>query len=102
MKFNWNASGWKRLFFKISPFPRPLIGEIYHHLQMLRLRLRSRFNPIARWRQNRYRGQTGLRLNIGCGTVPLDGWVNIDGWYSDGVDLQIDCRYHLPFDGGSV
>jgi predicted SAM-dependent methyltransferase len=79
-----------------------MLGELWHHVHMFRLRLRSRLNPWVRWRQNRFRGQTGLRVNVGCGTTPLEGWVNIDGWYAQGVDLRIDCRHHLPFDDQSV
>jgi predicted SAM-dependent methyltransferase len=44
--------------------------------------------------------QRPLRLHLGCGTVRLDGWINID---IDGEpDLALDLRYGLPFPDGSV
>lgn len=41
-----------------------------------------------------------LRLHLGCGTVRLPGWVNID--MDGGPDLQLDLRFGLPFPDGSV
>lgn len=42
-----------------------------------------------------------LKLHLGCGSVYLDGWVNID-LDSDVADIQHDLRNPLPFDDGSV
>jgi predicted SAM-dependent methyltransferase len=44
--------------------------------------------------------QKPLRLHLGCGTVRLTGWVNID--ISGTPDLLLDLRYGLPFPDGSV
>lgn len=41
-----------------------------------------------------------LRLHLGCGTVRLPGWVNID--IDGGPDLQLDLRFGLPFPDASV
>jgi predicted SAM-dependent methyltransferase len=41
-----------------------------------------------------------LRLHLGCGTVRLPGWVNID--VDDGPDLQLDLRFGLPFPDACV
>lgn len=48
----------------------------------------------------RYEGQTGLKLNVGCGPNPKRGWVNID--LNDTADLRLDLREPLPFGDGSV
>jgi predicted SAM-dependent methyltransferase len=48
-----------------------------------------------------FRGQTHLKLNIGCGANVAKGWVNLD---LDGPPevFRWDCRRGLPFDDGSV
>lgn len=43
----------------------------------------------------------GPRLNIGCGHVALDGYVNVDGRELPGVDIVADVT-GLPFDPGTV
>lgn len=43
----------------------------------------------------------GLKLNLGCGHVPLDGYVNIDQRDLPGVDVVADAG-DLPFEPGSV
>jgi hypothetical protein len=45
--------------------------------------------------------QNGARLNIGCGHVPLDGFVNIDGRDLPGVSIVAEVG-HLPFEKGAV
>lgn len=46
----------------------------------------------------------GLRLNLGCGRSPLDGWVNVDVVPLPGIDVVADldrCRTQpLPFADG--
>jgi predicted SAM-dependent methyltransferase len=44
--------------------------------------------------------RTPLRLHLGCGTVRLDGWVNVDR--DGGPDLRLDLRFGLPFPDASV
>lgn len=41
-----------------------------------------------------------LKLHLGCGTVHLDGWVNIDR--EPGADLRLDIRRPLPFGDGAA
>ncbi|MCM0640331.1 class I SAM-dependent methyltransferase [Cellulomonas wangsupingiae] len=47
-------------------------------------------------------GRAGpMRVNLGCGHVPLDGYVNVDNRDLPGVDVVADVR-HLPFEDGTV
>jgi len=61
--------------------------------------LRRHWRGLRRARA--YRGQRGLKLNLGCGKNNRPGWVNID-LCSRGPDVQLDLREPLPFDDGSV
>jgi len=45
--------------------------------------------------------KTGLRLNLGCGHVPLDGYINVDRRALPGVDVVADID-RLPFGKGEV
>ena len=38
-----------------------------------------------------------MKLHIGSGTAPLEGWINIDIGAHAGVDLTLDVRRGLPF-----
>jgi len=43
--------------------------------------------------------ESGVRkLHVGCGTVALPGWVNIDLVSGPGIDVALDVRQGLPFD----
>lgn len=44
----------------------------------------------------------GLRLNLGCGDSPVEGYVNIDKIPGEGVDLVQDVRNGLPYPDSSV
>jgi len=43
----------------------------------------------------------GIKLNLGCGHVPLDGYVNVDKRELPGVDIVADVG-NLPFESESV
>lgn len=43
-----------------------------------------------------------MRLNLGCGTTPRQGWVNIDCRALPGVDVVRDVLRGLPFSDDSV
>lgn len=43
----------------------------------------------------------GLRVNVGCGEKPLDGFINVDRREQPGVDVVADVR-RLPFEPGTV
>lgn len=44
---------------------------------------------------------SGLRLNLGCGHVPLDGYINVDMRAVEGVDV-VSTIDQLPFGPGTV
>jgi SAM-dependent methyltransferase len=44
-------------------------------------------------------GARGLKLHLGAGGHPLDGWVNID---TPPADLALDLRWGLPFEKGAA
>ena len=46
-------------------------------------------------------GQPSLRLNLGCGGVPLDGYINVDTRELPGVDLIAEAG-NLPVEPGTV
>lgn len=39
-----------------------------------------------------------VRLHIGCGASPIEGWVNVDIQDGAGVDRLLDVRRGLPFE----
>jgi predicted SAM-dependent methyltransferase len=39
----------------------------------------------------------GARINVGCGSRPLAGWINVDVQSLPGVDRVLDVRHGLPF-----
>jgi hypothetical protein len=45
--------------------------------------------------------QLGLKLNLGCGHIPLDGYVNVDRRELAGVDVVAEVG-DLPFEEGAV
>ena len=61
---------------------------------------------LAARRARRF-GTRGLKLHFGCGSVRLDGWVNIDlaarvRELATPPDFTLDVRQRLPFPGGSA
>ena len=54
---------------------------------------------LARLRAGRF-PQRDLKLHLGCGTVHLDGWINIDR--EAHADLAADVRRPLPFGDGAA
>lgn len=42
-----------------------------------------------------------IRLNLGCGHIPLEGYVNVDGRNLPGIDIRADVN-RLPFEPGEV
>jgi predicted SAM-dependent methyltransferase len=49
----------------------------------------------------RYRTGAPMRLNLACGHLPKDGWINVD-LFGPVVDLRLDLRRPLPFPNRSA
>lgn len=41
-------------------------------------------------------------INIGCGSKPIEGAINIDIYEGEGIDLVCDVRNGLPFEDDSI
>jgi len=50
----------------------------------------------------RFASSKDLLVNIGCGSLGLDGWVNIDCYPAQGVTCVRDCRTALPLPSSSA
>jgi predicted SAM-dependent methyltransferase len=48
------------------------------------------------------KGKSGLLLNIGCGQLAVDGWVNVDYQPIQGRSFYLDVRNGLPLSAGSA
>ena len=73
----------------VRPTLRRAIEEADVALQQLdSVRRASRLDPAG-----------PLRLNLGCGSKPRPGWVNVD--FRPGADLHLDVRRPLPFPDAS-
>jgi predicted SAM-dependent methyltransferase len=51
--------------------------------------------------EERVQSSEEVRLNLGCGHVPLDGFLNVDSRELDRVDIVADV-HHLPYSPGTV
>lgn len=47
---------------------------------------------------SRYREARGLKINVGCGPYPKEGFLNLD--YSKTADLRLDLRQPIPLPDG--
>lgn len=77
-------------------FPSYFTNQVMDELVIYKTRLQSK--KII----NKYKGKKDLKLNVGCGTSGMEGWINIDAIYSQGVNCIWDCRTSLPFDSDSA
>jgi predicted SAM-dependent methyltransferase len=59
----------------------------------------TRLHRSGRKRAYAYYGVTGLKLNIGCGPIHKDDYINID--LLEDADLSLDMRKEIPLASGS-
>ena len=57
-------------------------------------------SPVSRLKAAKLKRLRPLKLNIGCGKVKFEGWINID--IEPGADIVLDVRKGLPFEENSV
>lgn len=84
-----------------SYIPLRIIQEFRHETHLLLVRARNRVTPRAHRRALELRRLTDVKLNFGCGTHILPGWLNVDGWAGEGVAFVCDLRQPLPLRDGS-
>jgi predicted SAM-dependent methyltransferase len=72
-------------------------------LRQMALEVRASLKSAAKSRAiaKRYQKMEGIRVNIGCGRRPINGWVNLD-MLADPRIVYWDCRKGLPFRDGAV
>lgn len=85
---------WKQSLVGILPLYT--IAQLRFETKLAWTRFRQRGIP------RRYRGATGLKVNLGCGVCGHDGWVNVDARPGPTVNCVWDCRKELPFPDGST
>ena len=84
----------KRLLLRF--FPWRFLGTVEFEFKNAWLRL------LAPLRARRFRGKTGMLVQVGCGPHGREGWVNMDCFPGKKVNCLYDIRKNLPFDDGSV
>ena len=82
--------------------PLKLLQEIKFELQFLSVRWNNRLNPIMLFKKRRLRRFKDFKLHFGCGHKVMRGWVNIDGFFTPGIDYVTDLRTPLPFSDNSA
>jgi predicted SAM-dependent methyltransferase len=83
-------------FCDVTGIPRYFVRQFLFELRMTVIRL-NRATPIARLRLRRLQNRANLRLMFGCGAIRRQGWVGIDCFSGEAVDLLLDLRRLLPF-----
>ncbi len=77
-------------------FPDRLLGQM-----AFEVRASLKFAAKSRATAKRYREMEGIRVNVGCGGRPTNGWVNLDMLADPRIEYW-DCRKGLPFEDGAV
>jgi predicted SAM-dependent methyltransferase len=71
-------------------------------LSQLAFELRASWkSALNRRYAKRYKEMHGVRLNVGCGSRPTDGWINFDMISDPRIEFW-DCRKGLPFSDSAV
>ena len=83
-------------------FPDEFGRTFLFELQLFVVRLTWRFSAKNRRTLRRIRQGQDIRLNFGCGSVPLEGWINIDGTRNPKAELVIGLRGPLPLPSHSA
>jgi predicted SAM-dependent methyltransferase len=69
---------------------------------MTKCRFESCLSRARRRSIARARIVSHAKLHLGCGSRAFAGWINVDGYVQDGVDLVWDLRRRLPFSDGAA
>jgi predicted SAM-dependent methyltransferase len=77
-------------------------SEIRFESHLLFVRWNYRLNPRVIRRRRSLLEADNVKLHYGCGPRILPGWINIDAFYSPGIDIQMDLRMPLPLRNNST
>ncbi len=83
-------------------FPAQFGHAVQLELRLLSVRLFWRLRPRSRAALRWIREASDVRLNLGCGDAPIDGWINVDGIWNPRAELVVGLRGRLPIASGSV
>ena len=86
---------------KAGPVPLRVVQDVRTEAHLAGVRARRRVSPSMRSKERALMQMREVKLNFGCGTRALPGWVNIDGWSFPGIDFVTDIRQPLPFHDAS-
>jgi len=83
-------------------FPEDLCRIILFELRLFIVRSLWAFIPKNCSTLKRINEMTDVKINFGCGNMPFEGWINVDGIFNPKANLVIDLRRLLPFQTGNV
>ena len=81
----------------ITGIPRYFVLQNLFELRMMLVRLYG-LTPFRRLRIRQLQRDGGsLQVIFGCGETRYSGWVGVDCFHGEAVDLLLDLRRRLPF-----
>lgn len=86
---------------EVTGIPRYFVHQNVFETKMMFVRLNA-LMPWQRWRVRQWQKSGGLQLVFGCGGTRYPGWVGVDCFRGESVDLLLDLRRRLPFRSHSV
>ena len=102
MKVTRRVAELAKRFCDITGLPRYLVRQNIFELKMIGVRT-GVLTPFQRFRIRQLeRSVADLQLIFGCGATRYPGWVGIDCFLGEAVDLLLDLRRRLPFRSSSV
>lgn len=91
-----------KAFCEISGIPDYWVKSTLSEIRMSFVRLYSLLPIHALKIKRLHSRKEPLNLIFGCGDTSYKGWVGVDCFFADNVDVVLDLRRKLPFKTGSV
>ena len=94
----------KRLKDKLSNslFSYKSIQIMRIELHLLLIRIKNLYSPLDFYKRFKFKKIVSPKIHWGCGSKIIEGWINIDGWYTNNIDYVADLRSKIPFDDNVV
>ncbi len=72
-----------------------MLGRIVRVFDSLRVQRRHRRQrrALSKAFERFAASAEAVRINLGCGRRPIEGFLNLDGQYSTGADVVVDCAH---------